>query len=57
MSSFAGSTRALTLHLWSHNHGCVLSRGGADAFGFVNEEQLADGSWSDIDEWRYLRKS
>jgi hypothetical protein len=33
------------------------TRSGADAFGFVNEEQLADGSWSYIDEWRYLRKS
>jgi hypothetical protein len=33
------------------------TRGGSDAFGFVNEEQLADGSWSYIDEWRYLRKS
>jgi hypothetical protein len=26
-----------------------------DAFGFVNEERLADGSWSYIDEWRYRR--
>jgi hypothetical protein len=28
-----------------------------DAFGFVNEERAADGSWRYIDEWRYLRKS
>jgi hypothetical protein len=35
----------------------IPASGGADAFGFVNEDQLADGSWSYIDEWRYLRKS
>jgi hypothetical protein len=33
------------------------TRDGNDAFGFVNEEQLTDGSWSYIDEWRYQRKS
>jgi hypothetical protein len=27
-----------------------------DEFGFVNEEQLSDGSWSYIDEWHYSRK-
>ena len=27
-----------------------------DAFGFVNEEQLADGSWVYIDEWHFTRK-
>jgi hypothetical protein len=26
-----------------------------DEFRFVNEEQVADGSWSYIDEWRYWR--
>jgi hypothetical protein len=26
-----------------------------DEFNFVNEERLADGSWSHIDEWRYRR--
>jgi hypothetical protein len=25
-------------------------------FGFVNEEQLLDGSWAYIDEWRFQRK-
>jgi hypothetical protein len=33
------------------------TRDGDDTFGFVNEERLADGSWSYIDEWRYQRKS
>ena len=33
------------------------TRQGEDAFGFVNEECAADGSWRYIDEWRYLRKS
>jgi hypothetical protein len=33
------------------------TRQSENAFGFVNEEQAADGSWSYIDEWRYLRKS
>jgi hypothetical protein len=28
---------------------------GDNEFGFVNEEQLADGSWAYIDEWRYWR--
>ena len=28
---------------------------GDDAFGFVNEQRLADGSWAYIDEWRYWR--
>src|SRR5262249_5947170 len=27
-----------------------------DEFSFVNEEQLADGSWQYIDEWRFRRK-
>jgi hypothetical protein len=29
---------------------------GENAFGFVNEERLPDGTWSYIDEWRYQRK-
>ena len=32
------------------------TRDGEDAFGFVNDERLADGSWAYIDEWRYQRK-
>jgi hypothetical protein len=32
------------------------TRDGDDTFAFVNEEQLADGSWRYIDEWRYQRK-
>jgi hypothetical protein len=27
-----------------------------DEFGFVNEEQLQDGSWAYINEWRFRRK-
>ncbi|MBZ5636540.1 MAG: hypothetical protein LAO55_25735 [Acidobacteriia bacterium] len=27
-----------------------------DEFGFVNEEQVADGSWAYIDEWRFRRR-
>jgi hypothetical protein len=27
-----------------------------DAFGFVNEELLGDGSWGYIDEWQFTRK-
>jgi hypothetical protein len=27
-----------------------------DAFGFVNEERGPDGTWSYIDEWRFIRK-
>jgi hypothetical protein len=30
-------------------------KSGEDAFGFVNEERAADGSWLYIDEWRYRR--
>ena len=29
---------------------------GGDAFGFVNEERGADGSWEYIDEWCFTRK-
>ena len=32
------------------------TRAGDDAFGFVNEEKVPDGSWSYIDEWRYWRR-
>ena len=32
------------------------TRENDDAFGFVNEELGADGSWQYIDEWRYKRK-
>jgi hypothetical protein len=32
------------------------TRDDDDEFVFVNEEKLADGSWSYIDEWRYRRK-
>ena len=28
-----------------------------DAFSFINEERLADGSWAYIDKWRFRRKS
>jgi hypothetical protein len=31
------------------------TRIGRDEFMFVNEEKLADDSWSYIDEWRYRR--
>jgi len=33
------------------------TRDGEDAFGFVNEERRADGSWSYIDEWTYRRRN
>jgi hypothetical protein len=29
----------------------------ADNFHFVNEEEMPDGSWAYIDEWRFSRKS
>ncbi|HEY7170427.1 MAG TPA: hypothetical protein VH417_06235 [Vicinamibacterales bacterium] len=31
------------------------TRRGDDAFGFVNEERAADGTWTYIDEWRFNR--
>ena len=34
----------------------VWSRPHQDAFGFINEELLGDGSWAYIDEWRFTRK-
>jgi len=33
------------------------TRHGNDAFSFINEERLADGSWAYIDKWRFRRRS
>ncbi len=30
---------------------------GLDAFKFVNEERVASGEWTYIDEWRFSRLS
>jgi hypothetical protein len=32
------------------------TKSSGDEFAFVNEEQLPDGSWAYIDEWRFRRK-
>ena len=31
------------------------TRTGDDRFTFVNEERAADGTWIDIDAWRFSR--
>jgi hypothetical protein len=34
----------------------TLTKRSVDEFHFLNEEQLPDGEWSLIDEWRFKRK-